>query len=151
MHLRKTKVAACLQQFIQLFCRFCSKKKTPGQGHWNSPKSSLHVCAFVSRCDSPWSRSRSVLISIWSKATGTSMWWRSDAQTSNLPISQSPIASRIERLGKVTPGSLAENAGICVGDKLWSAGGRWWRVVDTGTMFDLWPVLTVESEANSIK
>lgn len=25
---------------------------------------------------------------------------------------------------KVTPGSLAENAGICVGDKLWSAGGR---------------------------
>ena len=24
-------------------------------------------------------------------------------------------------------------------------------MVDTGTMFDLWPVLTVESEANSIK
>eukprot|EP00913_Durusdinium_trenchii_P030710 g28764.t1 len=25
---------------------------------------------------------------------------------------------------KVTPGSLAETAGICVGDKLWSAAGR---------------------------
>lgn len=31
---------------------------------------------------------------------------------------------------KVTPGSLAENAGICVGDKLWSAGGRTVRGVE---------------------